>query len=133
MEHFPAAERPARPANPDWFTGSVSMVALIEAPAPARLRAVSVTFQPGARTNWHTHPLGQTIYCVSGKGRAQREGGAVVEFGPGDVIFFEPGERHWHGAAPDNEMCHVAMQEADETGRHVDWAEPVADTDYLGR
>ena len=131
MDHSPAADRPARPAPAEWFTGAVEMVPLVEAPAPARLRAVRVTFQPGARTNWHTHPLGQTIYCLSGRGRAQREGAPVVEFGPGDVVVFAPGERHWHGATPDAEMCHVAMQEADESGRHVAWAEPVSEADYL--
>jgi quercetin dioxygenase-like cupin family protein len=129
MDHFPASTRTARPGPEDWFTGSVSLVPVNEAPEPARLRASCVTFQPGARTNWHTHPLGQTLYVISGRGRAQKEGEAMVEFGPGDVLWFAPGERHWHGAAPDSEMTHIAMQEARD-GRHVDWAEPVTDAQY---
>lgn len=131
MQYSPKDDRPATRMTPDWFTGEVDLVRVIEAPEPARLRASVVTFQPGARTNWHTHPLGQTLYVISGRGRAQREGGPVVEFGPGDVLFFEPGERHWHGAAPDSEMTHVAMQEAKD-GSHIDWAEPVTDAQYEG-
>ena len=131
MEHSPAEDRAARTPPAEWFTGSVSLVPVIDAPEPARLRASVVTFQPGARTNWHTHPLGQTLYVVSGRGRAQKEGEAIVEFGPGDVLWFAPGERHWHGAAPDSEMTHVAMQEADG-GSHIDWAEPVTDAQYGG-
>ena len=131
MDHFPANTRDARPGPADWFTGKVSLVPVIETPEPARLRASCVTFQPGARTNWHTHPLGQTLYVISGRGRAQKEGEPMVEFGPGDVLWFAPGERHWHGAAPGSEMTHIAMQEAHD-GRHVDWAEPVTDTQYGG-
>ncbi|MEM6824375.1 MAG: cupin domain-containing protein [Pseudomonadota bacterium] len=126
-----AHERPASAVPAQWFTGEVSLVPVIEAPEPARLRASVVTFQPGARTNWHTHPLGQTLYVISGHGRAQRAGEPVVEFGPGDVLWFAPGERHWHGAAPDEAMTHVAMQEA-EGGSHIEWADPVSDADYLG-
>ncbi|MDU8943050.1 (R)-mandelonitrile lyase [Ovoidimarina sediminis] len=131
MIFSPKDTRPASRMTPDWFTGEVDLVRLIEAPEPARLRASVVTFQPGARTNWHTHPLGQTLYVISGRGRAQREGEPIVEFGPGDVLFFAPGERHWHGAAPDCDMVHVAMQEALD-GSHIDWAEPVTDEQYGG-
>ncbi len=107
------------------------MVPLVNAPAPARLNAAAVTFSPGARTNWHTHPLGQTLYVLSGRGRAQTEGEAIFEFGPGDVIWIPPGERHWHGAAPDSEMTHVAMQEGLD-GSHIDWERAVTDAEYEG-
>jgi quercetin dioxygenase-like cupin family protein len=113
-----------------YFTGVVHQDPIIEAPEPANLRAVRVSFEAGARTAWHTHPLGQTIYITSGLGRVQREGGPVLEVRPGDVVFFEPGERHWHGASPDVAMVHIAMQEAKD-GKHVDWAEHVSDSDYL--
>ena len=131
MEISRSTERPAKPVPAEWFTGEVALVPLVETPEPARLRASVVTFQPGARTNWHTHPLGQTLYVLSGRGRAQTEGEAIIEFGPGDVIWIPPGERHWHGAAPDEEMTHVAMQEA-EGGSHIDWAEPVTHAQYTG-
>ncbi len=131
MEHRPSETRGAHAVPADWFTGEVRLAPVIEAPDPARLRASVVTFQPGARTNWHTHPLGQTLYVISGKGRAQSAGGPIVTFGPGDVLWFAPGERHWHGAAPDSEMTHVAMQEA-QNGSHIDWAEPVTDAQYSG-
>ena len=130
MEYSPKSDRPARTPPAKWFVGAVSLTPLIDAPAPARVRAVSVTFQPGARTNWHTHPLGQTIYITDGEGRAQRDGGDVIPLYPGDVVYFAPGERHWHGAAPDSEMTHVAMQEADETGAHIHWEGPVSDGEY---
>ncbi len=131
MDHLKAETRAARRPPAEWFTGDVSLTPVIDAPSPARLRASVVTFQPGARTNWHTHPLGQTLYVVSGRGRAQTEGEAMFEFGPGDVLWIPPGERHWHGAAPDSEMTHVAMQEALD-GSHIDWAEPVTDSLYHG-
>lgn len=131
MEHRSAASRTARPGPADWFTGEVSLAPLVETPEPARLRASIVTFQPGARTHWHTHPLGQTLYVTAGRGRAQKEGGPIIEFGTGDMLWFAPGERHWHGAAPDSDMTHVAMQEA-EGGRHVDWADPVTEAQYSG-
>lgn len=131
MEHSPKEDRPARQTPSEWFTGTVHLVPLVSAPAPARLNAAEVTFSAGARTNWHTHPLGQTLFVVSGRGRAQTEGEAVIEFGPGDVIWIPPGERHWHGATPDSEMTHVAMQEGLD-GSHIDWAEPVTDAQYSG-
>ncbi len=132
MKLSPLGEREARPGPAEWFTGRVSLVPVVETPEPARLRASIVTFQPGARTNWHTHPLGQTLYVVSGRGRAQSEGREIVEFGTGDVLWFPPGERHWHGAAPDSDMCHVAMQEALD-GAHVHWEGPVSDSEYSGK
>ncbi|MEM9344639.1 MAG: cupin domain-containing protein [Pseudomonadota bacterium] len=132
MEYSPKSDRPSRTPPSEWFTGEVSLTPLIDAPSPARLRAVSVTFQPGARTNWHTHPLGQTIYITEGEGRAQKDGGPVITLHPGDVVFFAPGERHWHGAAPNSAMTHVAMQEADETGAHINWEAPVSDAEYTG-
>lgn len=112
------------------FTGSVH-IDMIAAPAPpARVAAANVHFAPGARTHWHVHPLGQTIWVTEGVGRCQREGGAVEEIRPGDRVFFAPGENHWHGAAPDRFMIHVAIQEVDESGSPVTWGEPVSDEQY---
>ncbi len=128
--HRPA-DRPSLRASPDWFTGRVWQDPVIEAPEPARLRALRVSFEPGARTNWHTHPLGQTLHVLSGVGRVQTAGEAVREIGPGDTVWIAPGERHWHGAAPDCAMVHLAMQEALE-GVAVDWLGPVSDADYRG-
>ncbi|MDU2928657.1 cupin domain-containing protein, partial [Bradyrhizobium sp.] len=102
---------------------------LIMVPAPARLNASRVSFAPGARTAWHTHPLGQTLYVISGIGRIQAKGGPVREIRPGDVIFIPPGEKHWHGASPDNEMTHIAMQEALD-GVYSNWMEHVTDEEY---
>jgi quercetin dioxygenase-like cupin family protein len=113
----------------EWFTGTVRIDPLFEAPAPARARGASVTFEPGARTAWHTHPLGQTLIVTAGCGRVQREGGPVEEIRPGDVVWFPPGERHWHGAAPTTAMIHIAIQEALD-GKAVDWMEPVTDEQY---
>src|SRR3954453_22948259 len=118
-------------AGPDaWFTGSV-YVDTIAAPGEAsRIGAAAVHFTPGARTAWHTHPRGQTIWVTEGVGRCQREGGPVEEIRPGDRLFFEPGENHWHGAAADRFMVHVAMQEADDSGSPVVWGEHVTDDEY---
>ena len=96
----------------EWFTGSVRIQPLFEAPEPARVRGASVTFEPGARTAWHTHPLGQTLIVTSGLGWAQREGGPIEEIRPGDVVWFAPNEKHWHGATPTTAMTHIAIQEA---------------------
>lgn len=104
---------------------------LFQASAPARVAGASVTFEPGARTAWHTHPLGQTLIVTSGLGRVQREGGAVEEIRPGDVVWFPPGEKHWHGASPKTAMTHIAIQEALD-GKVVDWLEHVADDEYGG-
>lgn len=124
-----AGSRPSTTPNPEYFTGTVRMDPLISAPAPARLNAISVTFEPGARTNWHTHPLGQTLIVTAGAGRAQKEGEPVQNLRPGDVIWFEPGEKHWHGAAPDCAMTHIALQEQQD-GSAADWLEPVSDAQY---
>jgi quercetin dioxygenase-like cupin family protein len=132
MEILRNGSRPARSGPEDYFTGSVRVETLIEATDPARIRAASVTFQPGARTAWHTHPLGQTLIVVCGLGRARRLGGPVEEIRPGDVIWFAPGEKHWHGAAPDNPMTHIAIQEA-LNGSAVVWMEKVTGEQYEGR
>lgn len=115
----------------DWFTGTVRIDRLISTPEPARVESASVTFEPGARTAWHTHPLGQTLVVTSGCGRAQRWGGPVEEIRPGDVVWFAPGEKHWHGAAPATAMTHIAIQERLD-GKTVDWLEKVSDTQYQG-
>jgi quercetin dioxygenase-like cupin family protein len=113
----------------DWFTGSVRIDPLFEAPEPARVRGASVTFEPGARTAWHTHPLGQTLIVTSGLGLAQRWDEAVAEIRPGDVVWFSPGEKHWHGASPTTAMTHIAIQEALD-GKVVEWMEHVTDEHY---
>ena len=122
-----ASQRPPE----DYFSGTVLHEPLIEAAAPARLRAARVQFAPGARTAWHTHPLGQTLYVVSGCGRAQVWGEPIREIKAGDVVWFPPGEKHWHGAGPDTAMTHIAMQEALD-GSAVDWLEKVTDEQYAG-
>lgn len=129
MDIWTADSRPSKTASPDYFTGHVRQTPVVEAPAPARLRALSVTFEPGARTNWHTHPLGQTIHITAGHGLVCTRGGTPRRVGVGDTVFFAPGEEHWHGAAPDSAMTHIAMQEAQD-GRVADWLEPVSDADY---
>jgi quercetin dioxygenase-like cupin family protein len=121
--------QPSGKGSPDYFTGAVRIDPLFQAPGPARAVGASVTFEPGARTAWHTHPLGQTLIVVAGCGWAQREGGPVEEIRPGDVIWFPPGQRHWHGATPTTAMTHIAIQEADG-GKTVDWLEHVSDTQY---
>ena len=113
----------------DWFTGAVRIDPLIHAPDPARLQGACVTFEPGARTAWHTHPLGQTLVVTSGTGRAQRDGGPIEEIRPGDVVWFAPGEKHWHGASPTTAMTHIALQERLD-GNVVDWMEQVSDEQY---
>jgi quercetin dioxygenase-like cupin family protein len=113
----------------DWFSGTVRIDPLIAARAPARAGAAQVTFEPGARTAWHTHPLGQTLIVTSGCGRVQRDGGQIEDIRPGDVIWFPPGERHWHGASPTTAMTHIAIQESLD-GKAVDWLEPVSDAQY---
>jgi len=118
-------------ASNAYFTGRVTQNPIIETEAPARLRATSVSFEPGARTHWHTHPLGQTLYVVSGAGLVQSSGGPIREIRAGDTVWFEPGEKHWHGAGPKTAMTHIAMQEA-LNGSPVDWLEPVSDEQYGG-
>jgi quercetin dioxygenase-like cupin family protein len=126
---YPAGSRPSGAGSPDYFTGTVRMDPLVSTPAPSRLRGVTVTFEPGARTAWHTHPLGQTLIVTSGAGLAQKEGEPVKPLRPGDVVWFEPGEKHWHGAAPDCAMTHIALQE-ELDGSAVDWMEHVTDAQY---
>ena len=114
----------------DWFTGTVFLDQVAEPSGSSRLSASSVHFTPGARTAWHAHPNGQTIFVLEGVGRCQRKGGPVEEIRPGDRVFFEPGEHHWHGAAPTRFMTHIAMQQADEDGNVVAWGEHVTDEEY---
>ena len=125
IDSQPTSKGPA-----EWFTGSVRIQPMFESPEPARARGASVTFEPGARTAWHTHPLGQTLIVTSGLGWAQRESGPIEEIRPGDVVWFAPNEKHWHGATPTKAMTHIAIQEALDS-RVVDWMEHVTDKEYL--
>jgi quercetin dioxygenase-like cupin family protein len=138
-----ARDKPAGQEGPaEWFTGKVWIETLFEAPPPSensgatgepsRIRCASVTFEPCARTAWHTHPLGQTLIVMFGLGWAQREGGPIEEIRPGDVVWFSPNEKHWHGAMPTNAMTHVAIQEALD-GKVVDWMEQVSEAQYGGK
>ncbi|WP_394893034.1 cupin domain-containing protein [Mesorhizobium sp. AaZ16] len=129
MKITPCGSVPSRRAPDKWFTGTVWQEPIVEADAPARIRALVVSFEPGARTAWHTHPLGQTLYVVSGFGRVQSWGGPVLDIRAGDSVWFEPGEKHWHGAGPANSMTHIAMQEALD-GVAVEWMEHVSDEQY---
>jgi len=129
MEIKQNGSRPSYKGPEDYFTGAVRVYPLFDAPDPARVVGASVTFEPGARTAWHTHPLGQTLIVTSGCGRAQRWGGPIEEIRPGDVIWFAPGEKHWHGAAQTKAMTHIAIQEKLD-GKTVDWMEQVSDEQY---
>ena len=129
MDIHPSGSTPSRRLPADWFTGTVWQDPIIETPAPARVRASTVRFEPGARTNWHTHPLGQTLFIVSGVGRVQAFGGPQREVRAGDVVWFPPHEKHWHGAGPTTTMVHIAIQEALD-GKVVDWLEKVTDEQY---
>jgi quercetin dioxygenase-like cupin family protein len=113
----------------DWFTGTVRIDSPFQGSPPARVGGATVTFEPGARTAWHTHPLGQTLIVTAGAGRAQREGGPIEEIRPGDIVWFAPGEKHWHGAFPNTAMTHIAIAEALD-GKAVDWMEKVSDAQY---
>jgi quercetin dioxygenase-like cupin family protein len=114
----------------EWFTGTVYVDTVATPSEPSRLQAASVHFTPGARTAWHTHPFGQTIYVTEGVGLCQRRGGSIEVIRPGDRVFFEPGEEHWHGAAPNRFMTHLAMQEVNDEGSPVTWGEHVTDEEY---
>jgi quercetin dioxygenase-like cupin family protein len=127
-----SGSQPSGKGPSDWFTGTVRIDPLVQAPNPARVVAASVTFEPGARTAWHTHPLGQTLIVTSGCGCAQRWGGPIEDIRPGDVIWFAPGEKHWHGAAATTAMTHIAIQEQLD-GKAVDWMEKVTDEQYQSR
>ena len=129
MDISKAASRPSNPGPVDYFTGTVRITPLFEAPSPARAAGASVTFEPGARTAWHTHPLGQTLIVTAGLGLVQREGGKIEQIHPGDVVWFAPHEKHWHGATPTTAMTHIAIQEKLD-GRVVDWMEHVTDEQY---
>lgn len=121
--------QPSAKGPSNWFTGTVRIDPLFQAPDPARVGGASVTFEPGARTAWHTHPLGQTLIVIAGLGRVQREGGPTEEIRPGDVVWFPPGEKHWHGASPTTAMTHIAIQEKLD-GKAVDWMEQVSEEQY---
>ena len=129
MDIQQAGSRPTNRAPVDYFTGTVWQDPIIAAPVPARVVSARVTFEPGARTAWHTHPLGQTLYVISGVGRVQSKGGPIREIRAGDTVWIPPGEKHWHGASPKNAMVHVAMQESLD-GSHVTWMEKVTDEEY---
>lgn len=129
MEIKHNGSQPSAKGSADWFTGTVRVDPLFTAPDPARARGASVTFEPGARTAWHTHPLGQTLIVTAGCGRVQRWDGPIEEIHPGDVVWFPPGEKHWHGAAPTTALTHIAIQEALD-GQVVEWLEQVSDEQY---
>ena len=121
--------QPSAPGPAEWFTGSVRLDSPFKGTAPARVSGAIVTFEPGARTAWHTHPLGQTLIVTAGSGRAQREGGPIEEIRPGDIVWFAPGEKHWHGASKTTAMTHIAIAETLD-GKAVDWMEKVSDEQY---
>jgi len=129
MEIKRVGSQPSSKGPLDWFTGTVRVDPLFQAGEPGRVSGASVTFEPGARTAWHRHPLGQTLIVTSGLGRAQSEGGPITEIRPGDVVWFAPGEKHWHGATLTTAMTHIAIQEA-LNGKVVDWMEQVSDEQY---
>jgi quercetin dioxygenase-like cupin family protein len=129
MEIKRIGTEPSRGGPEDWFTGAVRIDPLMSPAEPARAQSAYVTFEPGARTAWHTHPLGQTLIIVFGAGRVQRWGGPVQDVRSGDKVWFEPGEKHWHGASPTTAMAHIAVQEQLD-GKPVDWMEHVTDEQY---
>ncbi|WP_136636864.1 cupin domain-containing protein [Pseudooceanicola onchidii] len=131
MQIIRSGSTPSGPGPEDYFTGTVRLDPLFQMPAPGRTSGAHVTFEPGARTAWHTHPAGQTIIITFGRGRVQRDGGPVEEVSAGDVVIFPAGQRHWHGAAPDTAMSHIAIQENLGDGA-VTWLEKVSDADYNG-
>jgi quercetin dioxygenase-like cupin family protein len=132
MEIMRAGTRPSQKGPADWFTGTVRIDPQFGVSPPARASAGLVTFEPGARTAWHTHPLGQTLIVTAGFGRVQREGGSIEEIRPGDVVWFPPHEKHWHGASPTTSLSHLAIQETLD-GKNVDWLEHVSDAQYGAR
>ena len=125
-----AAARPTKKAAQESFTGVVLQDEVIAPEAPSRMRASRVTFMPGARTNWHTHAVGQVLYVLSGVGRYQLEGDEVEALFPGDTVVIPPNARHWHGGAPDHMMVHIALSETNEKGEATRWLEPVGEADY---
>jgi quercetin dioxygenase-like cupin family protein len=133
MKIVKSAERSSRKGPAEWFTGTVWIDEIATNAEPSRVRSVRVSFEPGARTAWHTHPLGQVLHVLSGEGLVQAEGEPVRAIHPGDTVTIAPGERHWHGAGPQNTMVHLALQEADAQGVQVTWLEHVTDAEYSGR
>lgn len=131
MEIRRSGSQASRPGPAEWFTGAVRIDPLFDAAEPARVAGASVSFEPGARTAWHTHPLGQTLVVTAGRGWAQRWGGPVEEIGVGDVVWFPPGEKHWHGATARSAMTHLAIQEKLD-GKAVEWLEQVSEAEYRG-
>jgi quercetin dioxygenase-like cupin family protein len=129
MQTTRSGSQPSSKGPVDWFTGSVRIDSPFQRNAPARVGGAIVTFEPGARTAWHTHPLGQTLIVTTGCGRVQREGGAIEEIRAGDVVWFEPGEKHWHGASPTTAMTHIGIAEMLD-GKVVEWLEKVTDEQY---
>ncbi|MEO5958758.1 MAG: cupin domain-containing protein [Opitutaceae bacterium] len=127
MKIFHVEDRATTRGNPEYFTGTVWLDQIALLPPPFRLKTLRVSFEPGARTAWHTHPLGQVLHILSGVGRVQRAGESVLTVKPGDTVIIDPGERHWHGAAPGHAMVHIAMQGVDENGSDATWFEHVAD------
>ncbi len=131
MQITRAGTKPSGKGPADWFTGTVRIDPLFNPHDAERVQGAHVTFEPGARTAWHTHPLGQTLIVVSGSGLVQREGGPIEKIAPGDVVWFAPEEKHWHGASPETAMTHIAIQEVKD-GKVVDWMEHVTDAQYTG-
>lgn len=130
MKVLRSAARPTKQAPATNFVGTVFMDEVVVGEKPSRMRATRVSFTPGARTNWHTHPVGQVLYCLSGIGRYQEEGQAVVELRPGDTVIIPPDARHWHGAAPNSLFSHLALSENNDKGEGSAWFEPVSEADY---
>jgi quercetin dioxygenase-like cupin family protein len=130
MKTFRSHERPSRKGRAEWFTGNVWIDEIVAGVEPSRLRAFRVSFEPGARTAWHTHPVGQTLHVLSGLGLVQLEGQPIQRIHPGDTVVIAPSERHWHGAAPENTMVHLALQEQDAQGVDVAWQDHVTDAEY---
>ena len=131
MDIKPVGSQPSAKGPADWFTGAVRIDSPFQRQSPARVGGAAVTFEPGARTAWHTHPLGQTLLVTAGCGRVQRDGGPIEEIRAGDIVWFEPGERHWHGASPTTAMTHIAIAEMLD-GKVVEWMEHVTDAQYGG-
>lgn len=129
MDIYRAGSKPTQKSSPDWFTGTVWQDPIVEAPEPARVRAVKVTFEPGARTAWHTHPLGQTLHLISGVGLIGLRDDHPKIINAGDTVWIPPNEEHWHGATPTNSMTHIAIQES-MNGSVANWLEKVADSEY---
>lgn len=132
MDIHAAGSRPTRRASSDYFTGTVLQDPIIAAEPPARVQSARVSFEPGARTAWHTHPLGQTLHVVSGVGHVQAKGGPIREIRAGDTVWIPPGEKHWHGATATNAMVHIAIHESLD-GNHITWMEHVTDAEYAGK